>query len=470
MENSTNSLLIAYYGDDFTGSTDALEFLSRAGIKTMLFIEAPTPEKLANFSDLQAIGVAGMSRALSPVEMEEELTPVFTQLAKLNPRHVHYKVCSTFDSSTTLGSIGKAIDIGFKVFKSKYVPVLVAAPILGRFMFFGNLFARMGIGSDGAIFRLDRHPSMSKHPVTPADESDIRLHLAKQTEKTIGLFDILALHQYQKQAQEIEFDKEIILFDAVEQKDLITIGEIIEKTADKESTTFSAGSSGIEMALGAYWQQSKILKTNQNWETAKVDGPILILSGSCSAVTSKQISFAIENDFAEIAIDTASFAKQITSSALDENIQFLHQTATDYALQVIEQIQLGKNTIVHTSLGNDDKRVIETDKLFINKRFDKSTTAKLYGTLLGLIARFVAEKTSLKRIIVAGGDTSSYAARAMEIEAVEMIAPLSPGAPLCKAFAPNSSINNLQIAFKGGQVGKEDFFIAATKDLAPNLI
>ena len=119
---------------------------------------------------------------------------------------------------------------------------------------------------------------------------------------------------------------------------------------------------------------------------------------------------------------------------------------------------------------NDDKRVIETDKLFINKRFDKSTTAKLYGTLLGLIASFIAEKTSLKRIIVAGGDTSSYTARAMKIEAVEMIAPLSPGAPLCKAFAPNSSINNLQIAFKGGQVGKEDFFIAATKDLVPNLI
>ena len=31
-------LLLAYYGDDFTGSTDALEFLTLAGIKTVLFL------------------------------------------------------------------------------------------------------------------------------------------------------------------------------------------------------------------------------------------------------------------------------------------------------------------------------------------------------------------------------------------------------------------------------------------------
>ena len=34
-------LLLAYYGDDFTGSTDALEFLTLAGIKTVLFLRHP---------------------------------------------------------------------------------------------------------------------------------------------------------------------------------------------------------------------------------------------------------------------------------------------------------------------------------------------------------------------------------------------------------------------------------------------
>ncbi len=67
MEN--NRLLIAFYGDDFTGSTDALEFLSRSGIKTVLFIEAPTAAQLERYPGLQAIGVAGMSRTYSPEEM-----------------------------------------------------------------------------------------------------------------------------------------------------------------------------------------------------------------------------------------------------------------------------------------------------------------------------------------------------------------------------------------------------------------
>ncbi|MBP9903617.1 MAG: hypothetical protein KBH45_19345, partial [Verrucomicrobia bacterium] len=30
------SLLLAYYGDDFTGSTDVMESLARAGLRTVL--------------------------------------------------------------------------------------------------------------------------------------------------------------------------------------------------------------------------------------------------------------------------------------------------------------------------------------------------------------------------------------------------------------------------------------------------
>jgi uncharacterized protein YgbK (DUF1537 family) len=46
----------------------------------------------------------------------------------------------------------------------------------------------------------------------------------------------------------------------------------------------------------------------------------------------------------------------------------------------------------------------------------------------------------------------------MGIEAVEMIAPVSPGAPLCKAYAPNSAADGMEVNFKGGQVGSENYF------------
>ena len=80
------------------------------------------------------------------------------------------------------------------------------------------------------------------------------------------------------------------------------------------------------------------------------------------------------------------------------------------------------------------------------------------GTALGLIAKEIIRQTAIKRVVVAGGDTSSYAARAMGIEAVEMTAPLVAGAPLCSATAPGSPVDGIEVNFKGGQVGAENYF------------
>ena len=450
MEQNNQRLLLAFYGDDFTGSTDALEFLSRAGIKTMLFIAAPTPEQLKSFEGIQAIGVAGMTRAMRPPEMEAVLTSAFTNLKELRPLHVHYKVCSTFDSSPEIGSIGRAIDTGTAVFGNKIVPLLVAAPKLGRYCLFGNLFARMGIGSNGNIYRLDRHPSMSKHPTTPATESDLRMHLAKQTSKKIALMDILEMEtdkasRLKQLANRMDEGTEVLLIDAMNEQHMQHAGEVIDSLTS-EQTLFSVGSSGIEMALGHQWNKNNISTSQQEWQNAGASDVLLVASGSCSPVTSAQIAHALEAGFAEIAVDTFILASSVYSEEL----------LTNYAHQAIALLKENKSVIIHTSSGPGDSRIAETTKLFetgLNK-----STAELYGTALGFIVKTILNKIKLQRIVIAGGDTSSFAARALEIEAVEMIAPLSPGAPLCRAFAPGSPANGIEINFKGGQVGKPDYF------------
>ena len=58
-------ILLAFYGDDFTGSTDALEFLSLAVARTVLFIDPPSQEKLAAYPDINAFGIAGITRSVS---------------------------------------------------------------------------------------------------------------------------------------------------------------------------------------------------------------------------------------------------------------------------------------------------------------------------------------------------------------------------------------------------------------------
>ncbi|MGI4867792.1 MAG: four-carbon acid sugar kinase family protein [Janthinobacterium lividum] len=430
-------LLLAYYGDDFTGSTDALEFLSRAGARTALFIEPPTPAQLAAYPGLVAIGVAGLTRAMPPEAMQATLAPAFAQLRALGPRHVHYKVCSTFDSSPTVGSIGRAIEVGRSIFNNSFVPLLVAAPPLGRYCAFGNLFARLGIGSAGGIFRLDRHPSMSRHPVTPADESDLRLHLARQTDLKTGLLDILQVTWPLAEiraalAAQVRDGATIILFDALYDEQLLAIGAAIDGCVTAPEPLFSVGSSGVEMALGKLWAESGTLTPVTQWPTPGRAAPLLVVSGSCSPVTAGQVAWATANGFAEVVLDAQQLA------AGDE------QELVSYQRQTIAFLLQDQSVVVHTNGGAASPT--------------QNLSAEKLGTALGQIAREAVRQTGVRRVVVAGGDTSSYAARAMGIEAVEMVAPLYPGAPLCRATALGSPLHGVEVNFKGGQVGAPEYF------------
>ncbi len=434
-----SNLLLTFYGDDFTGSTDALEQLTLAGIRTALFIAPPTPAALKKFPGLQAIGVAGKTRSLAPDAMERELKAALLALKWLKPRHVHYKICSTFDSSPKIGSIGRVMDMAAKIFHAPFIPLLVAAPALGRYTIFGQHFARYGIGSNGAIHRLDRHPSISKHPVTPMTEADLRGHLAKQTRKRIDLFDILKVALPAKEARRalsklLAEKPDVVLFDALSAEHLALIGGLLEGFASKQRPLFSVGSSGIEAALAATWDKKRLART-----LAPPAKQILVGSGSCSPVTSGQIAWALNHGFAEVPLDAMALANTKTATAEI-------QRATTAAAKLLQD---SRSVIVHSTKSGSSKRI--ASKL-------KGRTAEVLGFELGQVLRGAVEQSGVRRICIAGGDTSSYAARALGIEALEMIAPLTPGAPLCRAHAPGSPVDGCEVVFKGGQVGAKNYF------------
>ena len=428
------SILLAFYGDDLTGSTDALEFICRSGAKAILFLEPPSLQQLNKYPELNAYGVAGLTRSFSTNRMESKLMSAFKLMKETSPRHVHYKVCSTFDSSPQVGSIGKAIDCGAEIFQNEFVPVLGGMPALGRYCLFGNLFARMGTTGSGKIYRLDRHPSMSKHPITPASESDLRLHLGKQTKKKFGLIDITRIEKDIEQwSDEIQDDDDAVLLDVLNNEQLQKIGEWLDNQYLVGQTLFSVGSSGIEMALGSFWNSTGTFDEIESWPAMSSVTPLLVVSGSCSPVTAAQIEYAKSNGFEEIILDANKIAGRDTN---EENL----------TENVIHLLQQRKDVVVHTG-----------------KKNSENLSSEVLGKVLGTIAKEAVEKANVKRIVVAGGDTSSYAARAMEIEALEMMAPLVAGAPLCKAYSGNKNVEGIEINFKGGQVGGEDYFMILKK-------
>lgn len=451
---------IAFFGDDFTGSTDALETLAEMGLDTVLFTGVPTVEQLQAFGDKQAIGIAGMTRTLPTAEIGEQLQRVFELFSAMDVKHVHYKVCSTFDSSPTIGSIGEAIDVGMDAFSVKTVPLVVGAPYLGRYCAFGNLFARMGTGGEGEVFRLDRHPSMAKHPVTPAKESDLRLHLAQQTNKTIGLIDVTQLDRLDASAIVRKIDEEtqaaVTLFDAMTEQHLERIGEVLEELSTRQRPLYSVGSSAVSKALCAAWKKQKVVSLRTEWQTLESTKPLLVLSGSGSVVTGKQIEYAIAHGFKEVAIDGVGLANDPDTYDLSAVVK-----------QVREHMQMGRSVIVHTSIGPDDPRLGKAREVMQARGLSSSEingfTANLYGKTLAHITDQVAQVLKLDRVVVAGGDTSSLFARHLGIDAVEMVAPIVPGAPLCKIHAQKPHIQGMTINFKGGQVGGADYFLRMEK-------
>ena len=60
--SSSPSPWYGYYGDDFTGATDTLAHLARAGLRAILFMALPTAEQLSAAGPLDAVGVAGTAR------------------------------------------------------------------------------------------------------------------------------------------------------------------------------------------------------------------------------------------------------------------------------------------------------------------------------------------------------------------------------------------------------------------------
>jgi len=456
-----NVLSLAYYGDDFTGATDALESLSRAGLRTVLFLDDPTPGRTARFGDLDAVGVAGMTRSMAPAEMERRLAKSFAVLKSLNPKHVHYKVCSTFDSSLEIGSIGTAIETGARVFQNAFTPVLAAAPHLGRYSAFGNLYARMGIGSQGAIYRLDRHPSMRAHPITPAMESDLRLHLAQQTRLPMGLVDLVDLSKPVPEIKarleaEIGAGKEIVFFDALYEHQMATIGEILDWKAGENPPLFSVGSSGIEKALGDFWAKGGLFRPRQQWEPLSECSPMLVLSGSVSPVTASQIEWAVQRGFEEVPVGAGIVSDDASDCLISA-----------YEEKLVKSLRSGKSAILHTAKGPDDPRIPEIRSSLDQKGWDERTrrirTAMILGRALGQAARRALTQCPAGRLVIAGGDTASWAARELGIEAVEMMAPLFPGAPLCRAYASGSPVDGIEINLKGGQVGDETYFGALLK-------
>ncbi len=423
--------LLTFYGDDFTGSTDALEVLASAGIATVLFLTTPDDTHLARFPDARVVGIAGISRSQDPAWMDANLPPVFQRLKAIGAPLCHYKVCSTFDSAPHVGSIGRAAELGRAAFGPKPVPVVVGAPALGRFVLFGNLFAT----ASGVTYRIDRHPVMSRHPTTPMHEADLRLHLAAQTGLRSVLVDHTALNG---DAPLGAADADLVVYDTVDVATQTVVGRLLWESAVREPG-FVIGSSGVEFALVRHWRDLGLVPASAELRLPAPVDRIAILSGSCSPTNETQIRRGLADGFADMRLDPVALIESETAMEAA-------------AAQAVALLADGKSPILYTALGPDDRASVTPSGMT-----DIAFNTQL-GARLGAVFRDILRRSGVRRAVVAGGDTSGHVTSQLGLFALTYSAALVRGCPLCRAHADQPAFDGIELALKGGQMGGERFF------------
>ncbi|HEV2677390.1 MAG TPA: four-carbon acid sugar kinase family protein [Aliidongia sp.] len=426
-----SGLKLAWYGDDFTGASDTLATLAQAGLRAFLFLDVPSAKQLAAVGDLDALGIAGAARAMAPDAMRRALEPLARFLAVSGARVLHYKCCSTFDSAPHVGNIATAIETLHAPLANPFVPILGGQPSLGRHCLFGQLFAVSEAG--GPAHRIDRHPTMQHHPVTPMDEADLRRHLRRQGLAPIGLIDWRA---YGRPAAELDemldgllaTDATIrpILLDVGTEAHLGMIGRLLWERA-RAAPLLVVGASGVAQALIDHWQLNRRARDGR---IAPARGPVFLLAGSMSPVNARQI--AATGAYVKVPLDAMRLVQ--------DDPAYVPEIET----RIAELLRDGRHVLAHTAAST-------------------GTVAEVQSLLASACARLlrrVLERHPVSRVGIAGGDTSSHAVQALAPWGLIWLGQFGPGVALCRLRADDPAFDGLEIMLKGGQMGGTDLYDA----------
>lgn len=417
--------LYGWYGDDFTGSTDTLATLAERGFRALLFLHQPNEAQLSAAGPLDAIGIAGASRAMAPEAILAELTGIGRFFARQGVGLMHYKCCSTFDSAPHIGSIGAAVAALKPFFPNPLVPILGGQPNLGRFCLFGNLFAA---GGDGTVHRIDRHPTMSQHPVTPMAEADLRRHLAAQGLAEIGLVDYRAFAGGSIAQTALPSGKPAVLFDVSTEADLTAIGKALAASL-KSGPMLAVGASSIARAFAAGYGKAVAAPPAPDAKH-RGTGAVLALVGSLSPVTRAQVELA--QGYAMLSVDAGRLLADESHAA----------------------------TLRATALS----KLAQGDVMLVTEQpAGAPAAAGVVAEATGALLAAIIAQARLGRLVVAGGDTSTMAIRSLPLWGLSYRGPCVPGAPLCRAHSHDPRLDGLDIVLKGGQMGPPGFFNDAAR-------
>lgn len=392
--------------DDFTGASDAASFLVKAGVPTVLFNGIPEGAPALS-GEIRAVVIALKTRTMARDLAASESLAAFRRLKEMGAVQLYLKYCSTFDS-TSEGNIGPVADAVLKTWDIPCTVLCPSLPVNGRTVKNGILYVN-GVP-------LSESP-MRNHPLTPMRESSLVKLMEMQSAYPARLAGKNGPAEIETGAMKTPY---YLIPDYENDEDGDRIAEQYGELA------FLTGGSGLIGALGRRYVRLQKEKVAGSADKA------LVLAGSCSAMTLKQIA-----DY----IGRGAAGYRLRPDALLDG----SQTVESVFAWVREQ---ESGCLVFSSAAPED---LEKSQRLGKER----VAAKIEETLAGL-ARTAAER-GWTRIIVAGGETSGAVTQALGYQSFRIGESVAPGVPIMTPLENTS----LRLVLKSGNFGKEDFFSRA---------
>lgn len=415
-------MLLGAVADDLTGATDLALMLAREGMRTIQVVGVPDED--LDIGDADAIVVALKSRTIPAADAVGQSLAAAEWLIAGGAEQIIFKYCSTFDS-TPEGNIGPVLDALQARLAAPLSVACPAFPANGRSVYQGHLFVGEMLLSDSP---------MQDHPLTPMTDANLVRVLAAQSKSSVGLVPFKTIERGAP-AIRAAFDKAIedghrtVIVDALTDDHLRLIGEA---AADMKLIT---GGSGIALGLPENFRKAGKLRPASGTAAFQIpSGRGVILAGSCSAATRRQVAAAMASGVPAYKIDPLSIASgRITAPAVVEWIRSRPEPLPlVYSSADPSEVAAAQDTIGRNAAG------------------------EIVEDLLGQVAAELRVE-GFCRFIVAGGETSGAVVNALGVPALRIGPEIDPGVP----WTVSVDRQPVALALKSGNFGADDFFLKA---------
>ncbi len=434
----TNRLTFAAIADDDTGASDLAGMFADQGLDTLLILDLPSPDQVAEWSHgCHVVVMAEGTRMIDPADAYTRTRAALQLVRPLKPRMFQIKYCSTFDS-TEKGNIGPTIDAAMDELGEEFTIAFPALPVNGRTTYMGYHYVHGQLLSDSPL---------RNHPLTPMTNPNLVDFLGRQTERKVGL----AAYPFVENGESGvhgEFERlrgegaQIAVTDCIIDRHVETL---CRAAADLR---LISGGSAPGIGLPPVWRERGWLQ--QEADTArrvaftKPEQGCLIVAGSCSIATRGQNSWMASQGVKVLTLDP----REIAAGAFND--QPIIRSA-------VEELGAGRHCLIATSAAPEQVR--HAQDWAVEQGMDRDALGLTIVTTLARLTRSILEETPAGGLISAGGETSGALCRTLELGALRVGRNIEPGVPLCRSLGRFQ----LPVVLKSGNFGSRDFYGRAMK-------